>query len=34
QAVMAIGVDEKPSTEALKKIGEIPAVEEYVFLAL
>ncbi|GJV08006.1 D-3-phosphoglycerate dehydrogenase 1, chloroplastic-like protein [Tanacetum coccineum] len=34
QAVMAIGVDEKPSTEALKKIGEIPAVEEFVFLAL
>lgn len=34
QAVMAIGVDEKPSTEALNKIGEITAVEEFVFLAL
>ncbi|KAI3509496.1 hypothetical protein L1887_24817 [Cichorium endivia] len=33
-AVMAIGVDERPSTEALKRIGEIPAVEEFVFLAL
>ncbi|KAL5698121.1 hypothetical protein ACHQM5_029200 [Ranunculus cassubicifolius] len=34
QAVMAIGVDEKPSTETLKKIGEIPAIEEFVFLKL
>ncbi|PWA56899.1 hypothetical protein CTI12_AA413010 [Artemisia annua] len=32
QAVMVIGVDEKPSKEALKKIDEIPAVEECVFL--
>ncbi|XP_010547986.1 PREDICTED: D-3-phosphoglycerate dehydrogenase 1, chloroplastic [Tarenaya hassleriana] len=34
QAVMAIGVDEQPSKETLKKIGEIPAVEEFVFLKL
>ncbi|PWA98437.1 hypothetical protein CTI12_AA019520 [Artemisia annua] len=34
QAVMVIGVDEKPSEKALKKIDEIPAVEEFVFLAL
>ncbi|XP_042488657.1 D-3-phosphoglycerate dehydrogenase 1, chloroplastic [Macadamia integrifolia] len=34
QAVMAIGVDEEPSKETLKKIGEIPAIEEFVFLKL
>ncbi|GJW57467.1 ACT domain-containing protein [Tanacetum coccineum] len=34
QAVMVIAVDEKPSEEALKKIDEVPAVEELVFLAL
>ncbi|TXG64231.1 hypothetical protein EZV62_011225 [Acer yangbiense] len=34
QAVMAIGVDEQPSKETLKKIGNIPAVEELVFLKL
>ncbi|PWA47921.1 hypothetical protein CTI12_AA492900 [Artemisia annua] len=34
QAVMVIGVNEKPSKKALKKIDEIPAVEEFVFLAL
>ncbi|KAE9448469.1 hypothetical protein C3L33_19635, partial [Rhododendron williamsianum] len=34
QAVMAIGVDEPPSKDALKKIGEIPAVEEFVYLKL
>lgn len=34
QAVMAIGVDEEPSKESLKKIGEIPAIEEFVFLKL
>ncbi|PWA93902.1 hypothetical protein CTI12_AA065600 [Artemisia annua] len=34
QAVMVIAVDEKPSKEALDKIVEIPAVEEFVFLAL
>jgi D-3-phosphoglycerate dehydrogenase len=34
QAVMAIGVDEQPSKETLKKIGDIPAVEEFVFLKL
>ncbi|GJS41833.1 hypothetical protein Tco_0566876 [Tanacetum coccineum] len=34
QAVMVIGVDGKPSNEALKKIDEIPAVEEFVFRVL
>ncbi|KAH7674411.1 Phosphoglycerate dehydrogenase protein [Dioscorea alata] len=34
QAVMAIGVDEEPSKESLKKIGDIPAIEEFVFLKL
>ncbi|KAI4387867.1 hypothetical protein MLD38_000258 [Melastoma candidum] len=34
QAVMAIGVDDQPSRETLKKIGDIPAVEEFVFLKL
>lgn len=34
QAVMAIGVDDQPPTAALKKIGEIPAVEEFVYLKL
>ena len=34
QAVMIIGVDKKPSKEALKKIGEMPAIEEFVFLKL
>ncbi|XP_044508627.1 D-3-phosphoglycerate dehydrogenase 1, chloroplastic-like [Mangifera indica] len=33
-AVMAIGVDDEPSNEALKKIGEVPAIEEFVFLKL
>ncbi|XP_020265568.1 D-3-phosphoglycerate dehydrogenase 1, chloroplastic isoform X1 [Asparagus officinalis] len=33
-AVMAIGVDEQPAKETLKKIGEIPAIEEFVFLKL
>ncbi|GJX93189.1 reverse transcriptase domain-containing protein [Tanacetum coccineum] len=33
QVVMVIGIDVKPSEEALK-IDEIPAVEEFVFLAL
>ncbi|KAJ1273208.1 hypothetical protein BS78_06G261700 [Paspalum vaginatum] len=33
-AVMAIGVDEEPSSGTLKKIGEIPAIEEFVFLKL
>ncbi|XP_057495529.1 D-3-phosphoglycerate dehydrogenase 1, chloroplastic-like [Actinidia eriantha] len=31
-AVMAIGVDEPPSNNTLKRIGEVPAVEEFVFL--
>ncbi|KAJ0985030.1 hypothetical protein J5N97_003386 [Dioscorea zingiberensis] len=34
QAIMAIGVDEEPDKEALKKIGDIPAIEEFVFLKL
>ncbi|KAI9180354.1 hypothetical protein LWI28_003910 [Acer negundo] len=34
QAVMAIGVDEQPSKETLQKIGDIPAIEEFVFLKL
>eukprot|EP01018_Ginkgo_biloba_P039936 Gb_21255 [translate_table: standard] len=34
QAVMAIGVDDEPRKETLKKIGEISAVEEFVFLKL
>ncbi|KAG0596913.1 hypothetical protein M758_UG295000 [Ceratodon purpureus] len=31
-AVMAISVDEEPSQATLQKLGEIPAVEEFVFL--
>eukprot|EP01018_Ginkgo_biloba_P023286 Gb_20529 [translate_table: standard] len=34
QAVMAIGVDEEPSKASLKRIGEVPAIEEFVFLKL
>nr|POE95585.1 d-3-phosphoglycerate dehydrogenase 1, chloroplastic [Quercus suber] len=34
QAVMAIGVDDLPSKEALKKIGEVSAIEEFAFLKL
>ncbi|KAG9137640.1 hypothetical protein Leryth_011375 [Lithospermum erythrorhizon] len=34
KAIMAIGVDEEPSPETLKKIGEVPAIEEFVFLKL
>ncbi|XP_077238273.1 D-3-phosphoglycerate dehydrogenase 1, chloroplastic-like [Tasmannia lanceolata] len=34
QAIMAIGVDEEPDKETLKKIGDVPAVEEFVFLKL
>ncbi|KAK8613597.1 hypothetical protein V6N13_101355 [Hibiscus sabdariffa] len=33
-AVMVIGVDEPPRKESLKRIGEIPAIEELVFLKL
>jgi D-3-phosphoglycerate dehydrogenase len=33
-AVMAIGVDEAPSAEALAAIARVPAVEEVVFLSL
>ncbi|KAK3035581.1 hypothetical protein RJ639_034786 [Escallonia herrerae] len=34
KAIMAIGVDEEPDKETLKEIGEVPAVEEFVFLEL
>uniref|UniRef100_A0A0D6R955 D-3-phosphoglycerate dehydrogenase n=1 Tax=Araucaria cunninghamii TaxID=56994 RepID=A0A0D6R955_ARACU len=34
KAVMAIGVDDEPAKETLKRIGEIPAIEEFVFLKL
>lgn len=34
KAIMAIGVDEKPDENALKEIGEVPAIEEFVFLEL
>ncbi|KAK7852555.1 d-3-phosphoglycerate dehydrogenase 1 [Quercus suber] len=34
EAVMTIGVDEEPSGVALKKIGGIPAIEEFVLLKL
>ncbi|XXG58307.1 hypothetical protein AAC387_Pa04g0649 [Persea americana] len=34
QAIMAIGVDEEPNKETLKNIGEVPAIEEFVFLKL
>lgn len=33
-AVMAIGVDEQPTEAALHRIGEIPAIEDFVFLQL
>lgn len=34
KAIMAIGVDEEPDKDSLKKIGEVPAVDEFVFLKL
>ncbi|KAA8540186.1 hypothetical protein F0562_024251 [Nyssa sinensis] len=34
KAIMAIGVDEEPDKDTLRKIGEVPAVEEFVFLKL
>ncbi|KAF8392942.1 hypothetical protein HHK36_021182 [Tetracentron sinense] len=33
-AIMAIGVDEEPDKETLKKIGDVQAVEEFVFIKL
>ena len=33
-AVMAIGVDEEPSKLTLQKMGDIAAIEEFVFLKL
>ncbi|KAL8537870.1 hypothetical protein ACS0TY_012849 [Phlomoides rotata] len=34
RAIMAVGVDEEPDTVTLKKIGEVPQVDEFVFLRL
>lgn len=34
KALMAIGVDEEPDKATLKKIGEVPAIDEFVFLDL
>ncbi|KAL6001869.1 D-3-phosphoglycerate dehydrogenase 2, chloroplastic [Asimina triloba] len=34
QAIMAIGVDEEPDKDTLKRIGQVPAIEEFVFLKL
>lgn len=34
QAIMAIGVDEEPDKETLGEIGQVPAIEEFVFLDL
>ncbi|CAM8998807.1 unnamed protein product [Rhodiola kirilowii] len=34
QAVMTIGLDDEPSKETLKKIGDIQAIEELVFLKI
>ncbi|XP_042383674.1 D-3-phosphoglycerate dehydrogenase 3, chloroplastic-like [Zingiber officinale] len=34
QAIMTIGVDEEPNKETLRKIGETPTIEEFVFLKL
>ncbi|KAL7162840.1 hypothetical protein ACSBR2_043170 [Camellia fascicularis] len=34
KAIMAIGVDEEPDKDTLKIIGEVPAIEEFVFLKL
>lgn len=34
KAIMAIGVDEEPDKDSLKKIGEVSAIEEFVFLKL
>ncbi|CAA0829511.1 D-3-phosphoglycerate dehydrogenase 2-chloroplastic [Striga hermonthica] len=34
KAIMAIGVDEEPDKDTLRKIGEVPAIEEFVFLDL
>ncbi|PSS07263.1 D-3-phosphoglycerate dehydrogenase [Actinidia chinensis var. chinensis] len=34
KAIMAIGVDEEPDKGTLKKIGEVSAIEEFVFLKL
>ncbi|KAL6144274.1 hypothetical protein ACLB2K_054969 [Fragaria x ananassa] len=34
KAIMAIGVDEEPSKETLTKIGDVSAIEEFVFLKL
>lgn len=33
-AIVAIGVDEEPTKEALRDIGAVPAIQEFVFLKL
>lgn len=32
RAIMAIGVDDEPTKETLQRIGEVPAIEEFVYL--
>ncbi|TYK07186.1 D-3-phosphoglycerate dehydrogenase 1 [Cucumis melo var. makuwa] len=34
RAIMAIGVDEEPNKDTLRQIGQVPAIEEFVFLNL
>jgi len=34
RAIMAIGVDDEPTKETLQRIGEVPAIEEFVYLKL
>ena len=34
RAIMAIGVDDKPTKKTLHKIGEVPAAEKFVYLKL
>ncbi|KAF4350957.1 hypothetical protein F8388_021664 [Cannabis sativa] len=34
KAIMAIGVDEEPNKDTLLKIGQVPSIEEFVFLNL
>eukprot|EP00252_Welwitschia_mirabilis_P021308 TRINITY_DN5430_c0_g1_i1.p1 TRINITY_DN5430_c0_g1~~TRINITY_DN5430_c0_g1_i1.p1 ORF type:complete len:626 (+),score=130.23 TRINITY_DN5430_c0_g1_i1:405-2282(+) len=34
KAIMAIGIDDEPSKVALKRIGEVPAIEEFVYVRL
>ena len=34
RAIMVIKVDDEPTKETLHKIGEVPTVEEFVYLKL